>query len=109
MRRSLLIGLGLDRGHVDQERRIAAARALRSTNPEGEVTEQGGEAEARQHRRLRERFGIRTRRRGQSDAQAQAQPQPVAENPAAETPATETQEEGVETTNSTETRPAASS
>ena len=83
MRRSLLIGLGLDRGHVDQERRIAAARALRSTNPEGQVAEQGGEAEARQGRRLRERFGIRTRRRGQSDAQAE--PQTVVENSAAET------------------------
>jgi len=75
MRRSLLIGLGLDRGHLDQGQRMAAARELRELRPNNmhgdvvQVQDQG--EEGRQRRRLRERFGVRTRRRGQSDAQAQ--------------------------------------
>lgn len=76
MRRSLLIGLGLDRGHLDQGQRMAAARELRElghNNVNGaEVVQQDQGEEGRQRRRLRERFGVRTRRRGQSDAQAQA-------------------------------------
>jgi len=75
MRRSLLIGLGLDRGHLDQGQRMAAARELRELNHNNvdgvEVAQQDQGEEGRQRRRLRERFGVRTRRRGQSDAQAQ--------------------------------------
>jgi hypothetical protein len=75
MRRSLLIGLGLDRGHLDQGQRMAAARELRELRPNNmggavvQAQDQG--EEGRQRRRLRERFGVRTRRRGQSDAQTQ--------------------------------------
>ncbi|KAG9655140.1 hypothetical protein KCU64_g6742, partial [Aureobasidium melanogenum] len=76
MRRSLLIGLGLDRGHLDQGQRMAAARELRElghNNVDGvEGAQQDQGEEGRQRRRLRERFGVRTRRRGQADAQAQA-------------------------------------
>ncbi|KAI5241533.1 hypothetical protein E4T43_05344 [Aureobasidium subglaciale] len=75
MRRSLLIGLGLDRGHIDQGQRMAAARELREMHhhPDGMVVQQQEQGEeGRQRRRLRERFGVRTRRRGQSDAQTQA-------------------------------------
>ncbi|KAK6001885.1 hypothetical protein QM012_002375 [Aureobasidium pullulans] len=76
MRRSLLIGLGLDRGHLDQGQRMAAARELRELDHENvngvEAAQQDQGEEGRQRRRLRERFGVRTRRRGQSDAQAQA-------------------------------------
>ncbi|KAI4755915.1 hypothetical protein E4T51_10997 [Aureobasidium sp. EXF-12344] len=74
MRRSLLIGLGLDRGHLDQGQRMAAARELRELrhNPDGTVAQaQDQGEEGPQRRRLRGRFGVRTRRRGQSDAQVQ--------------------------------------
>jgi hypothetical protein len=75
MRRSLLIGLGLDRGHIGLQQRMAAARELSTNNPdttpEAQQQQEQGE-EGRQRRRLRERFGIRTRRRGQSDAHTQA-------------------------------------
>lgn len=89
MRRSLLIGLGLDRGHIDQGQRMAAARELRemrpnnAEGPDPQQQEQG--EEGRQRRRLRERFGVRTRRRGQSDAQAPTAAVP--EEAAAETSA----------------------
>lgn len=81
MRRSLLIGLGLDRGHNDLEHRMAAAREMRVRNPEEAEGQQEQGEEGRQRRRLRERFGIRTRRRGQSDAQPT---QTVVEETAAE-------------------------
>ena len=89
MRRSLLIGLGLDRGHIDQGQRMAAARELRemrpnnAEGPDPQQQEQG--EEGRQRRRLRERFGVRTRRRGQSDVQAPTAAVP--EEAAAETSA----------------------
>ena len=96
MRRSLLIGLGLDRGHLDQGQRMAAARELRELrhNPidgtVAQVQEQG--EEGGQRRRLRERFGVRTRRRGQSDAQAQsvvAVPEEASTTASTEAPETE--------------------
>lgn len=81
MRRSLLIGLGLDRGH-GREQRVAAARGLRDQQIEGGADAQPTEESRR--RRLRERFGIRTRRRGQEAAVAAEPTEATETSPMAE-------------------------
>ncbi|KAI4718280.1 hypothetical protein E4T48_05521 [Aureobasidium sp. EXF-10727] len=100
MRRSLLIGLGLDRGHLDQGQRMAAARELRElrhNNLDGaEASQQEQGEESRQRRRLRERFGVRTRRRGQSDAQVQAVAAVPEETAAATAPVTASEADGAQ-------------